>query len=39
MIKQLAVRLGHRPPIYQVRGVEPWSRIPERRQALVEFDP
>ena len=38
-IKQLEVRLGTRPPIYQVRDMEPWSRIPERRQVLVEYDP
>ena len=25
------------PSIYQVRDVEPWSRIPERRQALVPY--
>jgi nucleotidyltransferase/DNA polymerase involved in DNA repair len=39
MMRQLEVRLGAKPPIYQVRDVEPWSRIPERRQALVPFDP
>ena len=39
MIRQLSVRLGGRPPIYQIRDIEPWSRIPERRQALVRFDP
>ena len=38
-IRQLEARLGTRPPIYQVRDVEPWSRIPERRRALVQFDP
>lgn len=26
-------------PIYQVREVEPWSRIPERRRALVTYEP
>jgi hypothetical protein len=36
---QLAQRLRTRPPVYRVRRVEPWSRIPERRQALVHFDP
>ena len=36
---QLEVRLRTRPPIYKVLEVEPWSRIPERRQALVEFNP
>lgn len=38
-VRQLEARLGARPPIYQVRDVEPWSRIPERRQALIQFDP
>ena len=39
MVRQLEARLGGKPPIYQVRDIEPWSRIPERRQALVQFDP
>jgi nucleotidyltransferase/DNA polymerase involved in DNA repair len=39
MMRQLEALLGRRPPIYQMRGVEQWSRIPERRQALVPFDP
>ena len=39
MMKQLEVRLRERPPIYKAMELEPWSRIPERRQALVEFDP
>ena len=38
-MRQLEARLGARPPIYLVRDVEPWSRIPERRQALVQYDP
>ena len=38
-MKQLEARLGARPPIYKVAEVEPWSRIPERRQALVQFEP
>ena len=38
-MRQLEARLGVRPPVYRVRDVEPWSRIPERRQALVQFDP
>ena len=37
-IAQLKVSQG-RNPIYQVREVEPWSRIPERRLALVTYDP
>ena len=39
MMRQLEVQLGCRPPIYQVKDIEPWSRTPERRQALVTFDP
>ena len=39
MMRQLEALLGCRPPIYQMRDVEQWSRIPERRQALVPFDP
>lgn len=34
-ISQLAARIRTVPPIYQVRELEPWSRIPERRHALV----
>jgi DNA polymerase-4 len=34
-IKQIELRLGKGPQVFQVRGVEPWSRIPERRQALT----
>jgi len=39
MMRQLEAHLGCQPPIYQVKDVEPWSRIPERRRALVPFDP
>ena len=39
MMQQMAVRLCTKPPIFKVRNIEPWSRIPERRQALVQFDP
>lgn len=38
-LHQLEVRLGTKPPIYRIEDVEPWSRIPERRQALIQFDP
>ena len=38
-LRQLRTRLGGQPPIYHVREVEPWSRLPERRQALVPFSP
>jgi DNA polymerase-4/protein ImuB len=37
-VAQLEAAYGHNP-IYQVREVEPWSRIPERRQALVPYVP
>ena len=37
-IGQLKASQG-RNPIYQVREVEPWSRIPERRRALVTYEP
>jgi len=36
-ISQLRARLKMAPPIYQVRELEPWSRIPERRYALVQM--
>lgn len=39
VIGQLEARLGARPPIYQFRDAEPWSRIPERRKVLVEYSP
>ncbi len=39
MMRQLQALLGCKPPIYQMKDVEPWSGIPERRQALVPFDP
>ena len=39
MMRQLEALLGGKPPIYQMKEIEPWSRIPERRQALVPFDP
>ena len=34
----LEQRYGH-SGLYHVMEVEPWSRIPERRQALIAFDP
>jgi DNA polymerase-4/protein ImuB len=37
-IHQLKHRYG-RSPIYHVVEVEPWSRIPERRHALISYDP
>ena len=38
-LRQLKERLGTQAPIYHVREVEPWSRLPERRLALVPFAP
>ena len=37
-VRQLRARFG-RTAIYQVVEVEPWSRLPERRHALIDFDP
>jgi DNA polymerase-4/protein ImuB len=37
-VKELKLRLGH-SPLYRVVEVDPWSRIPERRHALLSFDP
>ena len=39
MMRQLEVRLCTKPPIYKVIDLEDWSRIPERRRALVQFEP
>ncbi|MGQ9572251.1 MAG: DNA polymerase Y family protein, partial [Dehalococcoidia bacterium] len=36
-IRQLKARYG-RSPVAQVVEVEPWSRIPERRHALIDYD-
>ena len=36
-IKQLEMRLGS-PQIFKIKEVEPWSRIPERRYALVPLN-
>lgn len=38
MLRQLKARYGH-CPVGRVVEVEPWSRVPERRMALVDFDP
>jgi DNA polymerase-4/protein ImuB len=37
-VRQLKARFG-RTPVYRLVEVEPWSRIPERRQALIDYDP
>ena len=36
-VKELKLKLGH-SPLYRVVEVDPWSRIPERRHALLNFD-
>ncbi|MQF68927.1 hypothetical protein FIM12_01135 [SAR202 cluster bacterium AD-804-J14_MRT_500m] len=36
-IKQLHTLMGNPAPIFHVKEVEPWSRIPERRHALVQY--
>ncbi|MGH2531622.1 MAG: DNA polymerase Y family protein [Thermomicrobiales bacterium] len=36
--RQLKQRYGA-SPIYRITEVEPWSRIPERRHALISYDP
>ena len=37
-VRELKLRLGH-APLYRVVEVDPMSRIPERRHALLSFDP
>lgn len=37
-LRQLKARYGH-CPVGRVVEVEPWSRIPERRAALIAFEP
>ena len=37
-VRELKLRLGH-SPLYRVVEVDPWSRIPERRHALLSFEP
>lgn len=38
MVRHLKVRFGE-TPIARVVALEPWSRIPERRHALMDYDP
>jgi DNA polymerase-4/protein ImuB len=38
MVRQLKTRFG-RSPITQIVEVEQWSRLPERRYALMDYDP
>jgi DNA polymerase-4/protein ImuB len=35
---EISARL-RRPMLYHVIEIEPWSRLPERRYALIDFDP
>jgi DNA polymerase-4/protein ImuB len=37
-VRELKLKLGH-SPLYRVVEVDPWSRIPERRHALLNFEP
>lgn len=37
-VRELKLRFGY-SPLYRVVEVDPWSRIPERRHALLSFDP
>jgi nucleotidyltransferase/DNA polymerase involved in DNA repair len=37
-VRQLKARYG-RSPLLQIVEVEPWSRIPERRHAVIDYDP
>jgi DNA polymerase-4/protein ImuB len=38
MVRHLKVRFGE-SPLTRVVDVEPWHRLPERRRALLEYDP
>ena len=37
-VTELKLKLGF-SPLYRVVEIDPWSRIPERRHALLNFDP
>ena len=37
-VRELKLKIGY-SPLYRVVEVDPWSRIPERRHALLNFDP
>ena len=37
-VRELKLKLGY-SPLYRVVEVDPWSRIPERRYALLNFEP
>lgn len=38
-VQHIRQAMGGETALYSIRRVEPWSRIPERRMALVEYDP
>ena len=38
MVRHLKLRYGQ-SPLQRVIPIEPWSRIPERRHALIDYDP
>ncbi len=37
-VREIALRI-RRPMLYHVIEVQPWSRLPERRYALIDFEP
>jgi protein ImuB len=37
-VRELELKLGH-SPLYRVVEIDPWSRIPERRHALLPLEP
>lgn len=37
-VRELKLKIGF-SPLFRVVEVDPWSRLPERRHALLEFDP
>jgi nucleotidyltransferase/DNA polymerase involved in DNA repair len=37
-VQELKLKIGY-SPLYRVVEIDPWSRIPERRHALLNFDP
>jgi hypothetical protein len=39
-VQEIGLRLRlQRSMLYHIIEVQPWSRIPERRYALIDFDP
>jgi DNA polymerase-4/protein ImuB len=37
-VQEIKLRL-RRSPLYHIIEVQPWSRIPERRYALIDYEP